>query len=1262
MPLTDALARRGAALLAHVFARRWAGAAAGALAGRRLGVVGLGSLAALVAAAALALTPVGAQSPETDAPELPPGLDLLINLVADSDNIVPPGGSLTAAARLTLTGEYNLDLAAPYDQRVDLDVVSAGLRLSGAFDWEANGSGHLALPVSAVGNGGQFRSVDDAITGKSPAANNPDLATTDRGIFQAVAWDGRTMIGRSWGVDSTVNDRVLQIIDTSTTPPTWKALLGSQETNRRSSWHRFGLGFDEASLTPGFSSVAVWHEDDDTAWLFVGAEGTLANGASGEEAAGALYIYKLEYDAAGGLTVGTGSSWNAVLRPTQAERQNRFQPNSGNFQHAARYGSSVAISADGSTLLVSARVMNHVGAAYVYTRPAAGWGDVGDGVTERAFYDGGVKISVVAIPSWGPSNNANFRPFDSSDPADCDSYCRQVTAQITRNGSHHDLQEGVEFGIGQMGISADGRVIAIGAPGKQFPASTAGGGFSGGVDQGEVYVFEAPAGGWSSVRDYTAGRTQIATNADASGFNPGDNYSPGPAKRVVSPTATLRPTSSWTGTAENFGTHVDVSADGGVVAVASGSSGELNLWFDSWSDAPAAYIFERSGSGWRSSTMPAATFTLGDRRGWAAWGFDLHPDGETLLFGQRVWSDDTGRTVVIKKGSGWSDWELPLGAGANADEIEATSTRWQLSPPQGRATPTNQETWFGAPLYDLDGQRLAISAPGDRHPGGHPGRVWIMGDAAGGCTGRTLDEVTSINCALAIANGQVVLPPGTSEGSFTISGEVQVKPGGSDVDPTTLRGALEVTIGTVDEVASVSLGVATDLADPTISSDDRPYPSTLKRKGDSTRLLLSVLNANGTASAQGSVSSVLVTTDAGELGLLDSSLSSNCQGLSCQLDVSRVTAANSDRLVFTLTHAGRATAATVNATVFSAAGNSYETEPVEITLAGAAASIAIAEPTRAVLNVDAGSTVDDETFDDTTDTRDQLVLAVTAVDAAGVGVDVPTSGRRATVTDADGKRVTNGVTATFPHRENAAEPVDAETNPAILDLARNVQASIEVNRGAADPLRPGEYTLTVYAGGKTATQAFTVTGGPASDGMSISDPGSPVVGDTFSVTVMVEDAEGNPVPDGTVVEWEPLEEERRTVLAEGALAVQTSATTRTKEGKVTAEYLVVDAGVIVIKVHAAPASAARRVELQPAPRQPSEDPTVDLTNRNPEGFSVWLGVGETTASALLERLDGPNTLAVWLDGDWRYYRATAAGAVGEDFAVRPGALLWVDLR
>ena len=1229
MPLVHAIASRGWGRRLSV---RWGGLA-------------LGSLAALLAAAVLALTPAGAQSPDDG----PSGFALNIRLAEDSDNIVPPGGAMTVAATVTYNGAPPNVRDARADEKYAVSLSEASLRIAGGQKWEDRGRTGLTIPDLDFGGG---EGVDEWSDGLLPADVNNDnrpLPNTARGHFQASAWDGRTMVTRVMATPNG-NPPSVQIYDTSTVPPTFKVQL-QDPSERNPGWHeRFGTGRAD-TLSPNINPVAVWHETPSVAWLFIGSEARNDTDGGIHDLAGGVYIYKLTYDDAGELTVGTSTTVPAkILEPPLTETRNRTN---GPGHRRSYYGSELAISADGSTLAVTARAMNHVGALYVYTRPSSGdWDDI--------TYAEGVKVTPVVVPSWG---TAASRPFTVGADSTCNDYCRKVTAHARREDGVFRLQtadyEHTQFGIGQIGISADGSVIVVGAPSKQYANDTAANAFSGGVDNGEVYVFEAPAGGWSSAEDVTTtSRTEIAANAAAASFDPENNYSPGPNKRIEEPTATLRPRATYTdqaGEAENFGMAVDVSADGSTIVVSAGIPRTLSIGTDFFNEVvnndPAVYIFERSGSGWSSTTSPTAKYVVGDNRKWAPWGLQISPEGDTVMFGHNLYWTNRGRAVVLKKGDGWSDWNVPLGAGA----FPANENRWEIRQPfvSDTAYP-DQGMWFGSPLYDLQGDRLAISATGQPYENNHPGKVWIFESNIGGCTTRLLDRVRTNTCQLDVGSGRIEIPPGTPEGTFTISGSMKIAPAGEE--PTTVQGQLTVTIGTVDEVASAALGLATDLGDPTLSGDDKPYPSTLKRRGDSTRLLLSVLNANGKASARGSVSSVLVTTSAGRLGLLDSSLASagSCAGgLSCQLDVSKVTAANADRLVFTLTHGGRAGAATVRATVFSRAGGTYMTDPVEVTLAGPAESISIGAATRSVLNVDAGARDDDGNVDDATDTRDRLLLAVTAVDAAGVSVDVPENRRRVWITDSEGKRVTSGVTATFPHLGADGEPA--------LTLARSLQAAIEVNRSAADPLPAGEYTLTVTAGGKTATQTFTATGGPASDGITISDPGSPTVNETFSVTVTVKDAEGNAVPDGTVVTWENLTDDS-VKLADTVLAVQRTATTLTRDGQVTAEYLAIDAGSIVIKVTSGSAAATRRVDLQPVPRQPSEDPTDDLTNRNPAGFSVWLGVGETSASALLSRLSGPNTLGVWVDGEWRYYTARASGAVGEDFAVMPGTLLWVDLR
>ena len=1265
-----------------------------ALAGRRLWLLGVASLAALLALAVAALGPLQ-QRALADGHELPPGLAFNLQLIEDSDDIVPAGSELTVRATVSHSGAPIANTAAiearPADKAAGFALSEGVLRVSGSFEWESESSTGSRLNLAnaqlvALANAG-IDEADDVIVGideTSTATPKAALANTARGRFQAAAWDGRTMIARVLASSAVLP--AVQIYEYSATDNSFSYRAQLQDTStgpgRNTGWHeRFAAGRDD-QISANLSPIAVWHEDDNTAWLFIGSEG-YNHASSGGQLIGGVHIYKITYTA-----TAASVSHEHTLEPTVASTVNNSESwNRKDTGGRAEYGSSLALSADGSTLVVAARQMNHIGALYVYTKPTSSgsWGDV--------TYASGVKVTPVVVPAWG-SGNTN-RPFTPGATGTCNAYCRAVTAHEQREGASGEDDRPL-LGIGKIGISADGTVIAVGAPAKQYADDTAATAFSGGVDNGQVFVYEAPAGGWTSVADVTGteivGRGAIPTHNQ---FDPATHYSTGPAKRITAATATLRPTGSWTTTAteaENFGVSVDVSADGSTIAVSSGfSSATTPSGINAINRNVAAYVFERSGSSWSGDiTSPTAKYTLHTaNRNWAPYGFELNPAGDTLVFGQRTYDSHNGRAVVIKKGSGWSSATIPT------TEITASDTMWQLTQPafDGSTFGTN----FGVPLYNLDGDMLLISAPGDASGGNHPGSVWnwhVPGDPV--CTSRTLDDITTSTCPVTIPDmGKVVIPNGSPDGAFTISGSVKLTRGGED---STIRDTLEVTVGKVDEVASVSIGVAPDLKDPTTSNDDTTYPTVLRASGAKTRLQLKILNAGGKATAAGNLASVLVTSTGGRLSLVsaadapNNATSTSCADLSCQITTSSINAGNAANILLQLEHNNRPTTARISVQVLSSGGKSLRAEPLEIVLAGAAETISVAAPVVGVLNVDQVGSDDDGNDVDTTTgaTQDELLLAVSAKDAGGNTVAVPraTSGR-VTVSDPDGNRVRSGITATFPARKNpgtaittgctttstdgsggtcpgaaAGDPrrdATSNDNPAIVTSAGLFQVKIDVDAAASSPLKGGEYTVTVTAGGKTGMAKFNVSGGPAATGFDLMGPeGRQAIGEQFTVNATVNDAEGNPVPDGTLVTWyEPTE---TSGAGRATLAVSIDKVDRTKDGKASNTYLVVGAGSIYIRAIAGAGADVVTVQLGGAPAAvEAANPADALTSRNPDAYTTWRGTGRTSAADLLAGLDGISSVLLWLNGEWLRYGVVDGVEIpgSRNFTINPGQVLWL---
>ena len=513
----------------------------------------------------------------------------------------------------------------------------------------------------------------------------------------------------------------------------------------------------------------------------------------------------------------------------------------------------------------------------------------------------------------------------------------------------------------------------------------------------------------------------------------------------------------------------------------------------------------------------------------------------------------------------------------------------------------------------------------------------VGADAA--CKSATLDGLTTWTCALGTEDSAIRIPPGTPEGVFTISGEVEI-------DGVTYRGSLDVTIADVDEAASATLDFATDIApgDSTDTStdnrsaDDRPYPNRIAA-GESTRLRLAILNENDAASAAGALDSVLLTTTAGSLSL--ASPDGECQGggSACGVPIDLLNAENSDRILIDLAHPGTAGAAVVRATVIANDGESFTPDPLTITLLGPAETLAISEPTDSLLH----------TATDADDDRDVLKLTISATDAAGNSVNVPYRAPRAIVRDPDGKVVTSGISVVWT--EDGDDSDDAHDR-FTRNTADAVEATIRVTAAAAAPLKLGVYTLELRTAGRTATREFTVAG--EADSITLSEPtGKLRVDSIISFTAALRDAEGNPVPDGTPVAWA----ERST--SQFAVLVRLAANPVTTDGAASATFLAVGAGTTVVSAESGGVREVALLSIAPAPPAGTADgrePQLreSLSNQGGRGIAAWLGEAETSASALLDALNGIASIRLWTSDSWLRYSRGA-----DDFTINPGAILWL---
>jgi hypothetical protein len=293
------------------------------------------------------------------------------------------------------------------------------------------------------------------------------------------------------------------------------------------------------------------------------------------------------------------------------------------------FGTSIALSADGSTLAVGANSEDstatgvggnqannsspHAGAVYVFTRNGTTWHqqayvkasntDYGDsfGTSIALSVDG----STLAVGAPGESSTATGiggNQADNSAPGAGAVYVFTRSDTTWSQESYikaSNTGEADSFGF-SVALSANGSVLAVGAPGDDSAATGVGGNQAddSAPDAGAVYVFTRSEKTWNQQAYIKA---------------------------------------SNTGLADSFGYHVALSADGSIFAV--GAPGEDsattgiggNQADNSAAGAGAVYVFTRNDTTWsQQAYVKASNPQAGDLFGCS---IALSDDGSTLAAG-----------------------------------------------------------------------------------------------------------------------------------------------------------------------------------------------------------------------------------------------------------------------------------------------------------------------------------------------------------------------------------------------------------------------------------------------------------------------------------------------------------------------------------------------------------------------------------------------------------------------------------------------------
>ena len=363
---------------------------------------------------------------------------------------------------------------------------------------------------------------------------------------------------------------------------------------------------------------------------------------------------------------------------SQKDVVNVYQASAGSWKRtseltrpvADEFGTSLALSADGSTAVIGAwGTNNSEGAAYVFDHTNDSWslggtlsapdGAAGDQFGTSVALSQSGTAALVGAPAGAGTDGA---AYVFTGPAG--SWSEQ--AELTASGG----QAGDEFG-NAVALSSSGSTAAIGTPNADG-------------SRGAAYVFQGPDGSWAQQTELTQGGENASDQFGASvGISAsgdtavvgalGNNNSAGAVYVFThrhgrwGRSATL--TTSDPQQNDGFGEAVAISGDGSTIAVEGGNYGTTSA-------KPSVYIFDRTSTGWSQSAEPAPPAKeAGVNFGW---NFSLSGDGSNLavgtLGGARAWyftrqQDGSWKLAQQFSGPGGTGFGLDVALSSDASTL-----------------------------------------------------------------------------------------------------------------------------------------------------------------------------------------------------------------------------------------------------------------------------------------------------------------------------------------------------------------------------------------------------------------------------------------------------------------------------------------------------------------------------------------------------------------------------------------------------------------
>lgn len=358
----------------------------------------------------------------------------------------------------------------------------------------------------------------------------------------------------------------------------------------------------------------------------------------------------------------------------------------------AHFGSSVALSADGSTMAVGAP--EDAGLVYVFARSGAAWREqailkasnadpLDNFGTNVALSADGSTLVVGAYFEDGGGKGVNPNGADNSIGQAGAAYVfvRRGTAwsqqAYLKASNTGEAEDGDTFGYA-VTISGDGNTIAVGAPSEDSNASGANGNQAdnSAAGAGAVYIFTRSGATWSQ---------QVYLKSDSPAqFKAGDL----------------------------FGYSVALNADGTALAVGSydeGSAAGINGAFDNkLGGSGAVFVYRRAGAAWtREAFLKAKEQDRNDSMGNAV---GISDDGNTVAVG--ALDEDTLESGINAVKSGHTgDTDVPDDNSSGAVYVFAKAGGAWTQQASFKASNAGKNDQFGIKVaLSGDGNTMAVAA------------------------------------------------------------------------------------------------------------------------------------------------------------------------------------------------------------------------------------------------------------------------------------------------------------------------------------------------------------------------------------------------------------------------------------------------------------------------------------------------------------------------------------------------------------------------